>query len=52
MATSKLAAFPQHRETRLHGFRLIALSAPAPVTLDPARLPGAALFAAVRSGSG
>lgn len=51
LVASLLAAFPQQRETRLHGFRLIALSAPAPVTLDPARLPGAALFPAVRSGS-
>ncbi|HET6447750.1 MAG TPA: hypothetical protein VFG31_01475, partial [Conexibacter sp.] len=47
-----LAAFPTHRETRVHGFRLIELTAPAPVRLDPARLPGAALFPAVRSGAG
>jgi mannosyltransferase len=39
-----LAAFPQHAETVVHGFRLIELSAPAAVTLDPARLPGAALL--------
>ena len=39
-----LAAFPQHRETWLHGFRLIELDAPAPVALDPAQMPGATLF--------
>lgn len=38
-----LAAFPSHREQRLHGFRLIELSAPRPVALDPARLGGPAL---------
>ena len=47
-----LAAFPAHRETRVHGFRLIELRAPEPVALDPARLPGAALFPPVRSGAG
>ena len=47
-----LAAFPQHAETRLHGFRLIELSSPAPVALDPAQLPEAALFPAVRSAAG
>jgi mannosyltransferase len=47
-----LAAFPAHRETRVHGFRVIDLAAPAPVPLDPAQLPGAALFPAVRSASG
>jgi mannosyltransferase len=39
-----LAAFPRHTETRLHGFRLIELSAPADVTLAPAQLPGATLL--------
>jgi hypothetical protein len=43
-----LAAFPAHHETRLHGFRLIELHAPAPVALDPAQLPGATLFAPAR----
>ena len=47
-----LAAFPQHRETRVHAFRVIELSAPTAVALDPARLPEAALFPAVRSGAG
>jgi len=47
-----LAAFPQHRETRIHAFRVIELSAPAPVVLDPTQLPEAALFPAVRSGAG
>jgi len=47
-----LAAFPHHRQTRVHAFRVIALSAPAPVVLDPARMPEAALFPAVRSGAG
>lgn len=39
-----LAAFPTRHETRVHGFRLIELSAPADVTLDPAQLPGATLL--------
>jgi 4-amino-4-deoxy-L-arabinose transferase-like glycosyltransferase len=39
-----LAAFPQHRETQLRGFRVIELRAPQPVPLDPAQLPGATLF--------
>jgi mannosyltransferase len=43
-----LAAFPKHREQQLHGFRLIELTASEPVPLDPAQLPGAALFPAVR----
>ena len=47
-----VAAFPTHRETRVHGFRLIELTAPRPVVLDPAQLLGAALFPAVRSGAG
>jgi 4-amino-4-deoxy-L-arabinose transferase-like glycosyltransferase len=47
-----LAAFPTHRETHLHGFRLIELTAPSAVSLNPARLPGATLFPAVRSGAG
>jgi hypothetical protein len=47
-----LAAFPIHRETRVHGFRMIELTASAPVALDPAQLPGATLFPAVRSGAG
>jgi mannosyltransferase len=47
-----LAAFPQHRETRIHAFRVIELRAPRPVPLDPAQLPEAALFPAVRSGAG
>lgn len=38
------AGFPQRRELRVHGFRLVELRAPAPVALDAARLPGAALF--------
>jgi Dolichyl-phosphate-mannose-protein mannosyltransferase len=44
-AAALLAAFPSHREQRLHGFRLIELSAPRPFALDPAQLSGAALFA-------
>jgi len=47
-----LAAFPQHRETRVHAFRLIELRAPRSAPLDPAQLPDAALFPAVRSGAG
>jgi hypothetical protein len=47
-----LAVFPQHRETRVHAFRAIELRAPRPVALDPAQLPEAALFPAVRSGAG
>jgi mannosyltransferase len=47
-----LAAFPQHRMTQVHGFRVIELSAPVPVALDPAQLPEAALFPAVRSAAG
>ena len=39
-----LAAFPHHEETVVNGFRLIELSAPADVTIDPAQLPGAALL--------
>lgn len=39
-----LSAFPTHRETQVHGFRVIVLSAPADVTLDPGRLPGATLL--------
>jgi mannosyltransferase len=39
-----LAAFPHHRETRVHGFRLIELSAPRAIPLDPAQMPGAALL--------
>jgi mannosyltransferase len=39
-----LAAFPRHRETRLRAFRVIELTAPRPVALDPAQLPDAALF--------
>lgn len=50
--TPLLAAFPAHDETRVHGFRLIELSAPAAVTLDPAGLPGAAVFAPIPSGAG
>lgn len=42
---SLLAAFPTHREHSFHGFRLIDLRASAPVTLDPAALGGATLFA-------
>jgi len=41
-----LAAFPQHRETRVHAFRVIELSAPSAVPLNPAQLPEAALFGA------
>ncbi|HEU4701534.1 MAG TPA: glycosyltransferase family 39 protein [Conexibacter sp.] len=37
-------AFPTRRETRVHGFRLIELTAPGAVVVDPARLPGATLF--------
>ncbi|HXE44343.1 MAG TPA: glycosyltransferase family 39 protein [Conexibacter sp.] len=40
-----LARFPQHAEQRVHGFRVIKLSAAAPVALDPSALPDAALFA-------
>ena len=47
-----LAAFPQHRERRVHAFRVIELRAPRPVALDPAQLPDGALFPAVRSGAG
>jgi mannosyltransferase len=54
-----LAAFPQHRETRVHAFRVIELRAPRPVSLDPAQLPDGALFPpkpsrhpAVRSAAG
>jgi len=43
-----LASFPQHRETRVHAFRVIELRAPRPVALDPAQLPDAALFAPAR----
>ncbi|HKG04709.1 MAG TPA: glycosyltransferase family 39 protein [Conexibacter sp.] len=39
-----LAAFPRHEETVVHGFRVIELSAPTDVTLDPAQLPGATLL--------
>ncbi len=39
-----LAAFPRHEETLVHGFRVIELSAPADVTLDPAQMPGATLL--------
>jgi mannosyltransferase len=39
-----LAAFPRHEESLVHGFRVIELSAPADVTLDPAQLPGATLL--------
>jgi 4-amino-4-deoxy-L-arabinose transferase-like glycosyltransferase len=39
-----LAAFPRHEETLVHGFRVIELSAPADVTLDPAQLPGATVL--------
>jgi mannosyltransferase len=42
---SLLAAFPRHRERRFHGFRLIAVSAPRPVALNPAALGADALFA-------
>jgi hypothetical protein len=52
VVTALLAAFPAHRETRVDGFRVIALAAPRPVALDPAQLPGATLFPAVRSGAG
>jgi hypothetical protein len=44
VVASLLATFRSHRERRLHGFRLIALEAPTPVALDPARPPGATLF--------
>ena len=47
-----LAAFPRHRETRVHAFRVIELESPRAVALDPAALPEAALFPAVRSGAG
>lgn len=52
LVAALLAAFPRHAETRVHGFRLIELDAPAPVALDPARLPGATLFPALRSRAG
>ncbi|HMJ03810.1 MAG TPA: glycosyltransferase family 39 protein [Conexibacter sp.] len=52
LVASLLAAFPNHRETQVHGFRLIALSASEPVALDPAQLPGATLFPAIRSPAG
>ncbi len=39
-----LAAFPHRREQLLHGFRLVELSSPTPVALDPALLPGASVF--------
>jgi len=41
-----LAAFPRHRETRVHAFRVIELESPRAVALDPAALPEAALFPA------
>ncbi len=44
LVTRLLAAFPQHVEQRVDAFRLIELRAPAPVALDPAALPDAALF--------
>ncbi|MGN6189194.1 MAG: glycosyltransferase family 39 protein [Conexibacter sp.] len=40
-----LAAFPRHREWQLHAFRLIELSAPAPVSIDLNVLPAATVFA-------
>jgi len=43
-----LAAFPQHRERRVHAFHVIELRAPRPVSLDPAQLPESALFPPVR----
>ncbi|HEX4805668.1 MAG TPA: glycosyltransferase family 39 protein [Conexibacter sp.] len=48
-----LAAFPRHVERRFRAFRLIELSAPEPVALDPAALPDAALFrgAGARAGA-
>ncbi len=49
LVASLLAAFPLHTEQRLHGFRLIALAAPAPVVLDPAQLSSATLLAAGES---
>ena len=52
LVASLLTAFPRHAETRIHGFRVIELDAPAPVALDPAQLPGAALFPALRSRAG
>jgi hypothetical protein len=52
LAAALLAAFPEHRERRLHGFRLIGLTAPAPVTLNPGALPGATLFAAAAGRAG
>ncbi|HEX7291034.1 MAG TPA: glycosyltransferase family 39 protein [Conexibacter sp.] len=39
-----VAAFPHHREQRVHGFRLIELTAPTPIPLDPAGMRGATLF--------
>lgn len=41
-----LAAFPSRSEQQLHGFRIVALEAPAAVMLDPAQLAGATLLAA------
>jgi len=43
-----LAAFPQHRETRVHAFRVIELTSPRPLPLSPAQLPDAALFPPAR----
>jgi len=48
LVTQVLAAFPQHRETRVHAFRVIELASPRPIPLDPAQLPDAALFPPVR----
>jgi 4-amino-4-deoxy-L-arabinose transferase-like glycosyltransferase len=43
------AAFPARHERTIHGFRVIELTAPAPVTVDPAQLPGSTVYpAAVR----
>lgn len=36
--------FPRHRERHRRGFRLIELTAPAPVPIDPGVLPGATVF--------
>jgi len=44
-----LARFPGHAEQRIRAFRVIELSAPAPVALDPSALPDAALFAGGRA---
>jgi hypothetical protein len=52
LVTQLLAAFPQHRETRVHAFRLIELRAPRAVPLDLSQLTDGALFPAVRSGAG